>query len=115
LLAGNARRARCAVEVGQYRKAVQSLTSIAGLLQPLLGLAKHPQDDPPALPDDPVPATVTISEAEVMKDIRSFPNGTSPGPLVSGLAISRRLSALLLQKGKSRCVDPAFAHQALCC
>lgn len=59
LRANNARRARNAIEEGQYKKATQALTS-SGLAQASEEvykemLAKHPQDDPPQLYPLPPP------------------------------------------------------------
>ena len=84
LRAANARCARCAMEDGQYKKASQALTS-NGLAQAspevyAKMLAKHPQDDPPLIPQNPVPAHVKINESEVVKALRSFPSGITPGP-----------------------------------
>ena len=64
------------MEDGQYRKAIQSLTSV-GLAQASADianemLAKH-QANPPHLPPDPVPPPVQISEGVVVKALRSFP------------------------------------------
>jgi hypothetical protein len=80
----NARRARRAIEDGQFKKATQALTS-SGLAQASDEvfsemLAKHPHDDLSTLPQKTPPASVQISEAEVLKGLRSFPNGTAPGP-----------------------------------
>ena len=77
LRATNARRARRAVEDGQYKKATQTLTS-DGLAQASPEvfaemLMKHPQGDLPLIPQDQVPAPIKIN-------LRSFPNGTAPGP-----------------------------------
>ena len=84
LCATNARRARRAVEDGQYKKATQALTSV-GLAQAspeifAKMLVKYPQGDLPLIPQDPFPAPVKINEAEVVKALRSFPTGTAPGP-----------------------------------
>ena len=49
----------------------------------LLLLANHPQSAPPPLPSGPVPPPYTVSESVVRKGVKSFPNGSSPGP--SGL------------------------------
>ena len=79
----NVSRARRAVGDCQYRKALQSLTS-AGLAQPsqvVLDemLAKRPSSCPPTLPTDSVPPPVQVSEAEVSRALKSFPNGSAPG------------------------------------
>ena len=78
----NVRLARRVVEEGQYRKAIQLLTS--GGLAPASEevcnemLQKYPQAPPPKLPTSPVPppATCTIHHDVVVKALRSF----SPGP-----------------------------------
>ena len=46
-------------------------------------LSKHPQLPPPAMPTDPLPPSIKLSESLVLKGIRSFPVGSAPGP--SGL------------------------------
>ena len=83
----NARRARRAVEDGQYRKAIQSLSSggLANVTSEVLEemLAKHPKAPPPTIPPDPTPHPPTISEQEVLKALKSFPSASAPGP--SGL------------------------------
>ena len=102
----NASRARRAVEDGQYRKAIQSLTSV-GLAQASADiemLAKHPQANPPHLPPDPVPPPVQISERVVVKALWSFPSGTAPGP--SGLRANRLKEAVF-------CPSPDRANFAL--
>ena len=104
----NASRARRAVEDGQYRKAIQSLTSV-GLAQASADianemLAKHPQANPPHLPPDPVPPPVQISERVVVKALRSFPSGTAPGP--SGLRANHLKEAVF-------CPSPDRANFAL--
>ena len=93
----NLRRARLAVQDGQYSKAINALTSndlatpSDEVLQEML--AKHPQTAPPnsaswACP--PPPASVI--EAVVCKCIQSFPNGSAPGP--SGLRPSHLWEAV---------------------
>ena len=83
----NARRARRAVEDGQYRKAIQSLSSggLANVTSEVLEemLAKLPKAPPPTIPPDPTPHPPTISEQEVLKALKSFPSASAPGP--SGL------------------------------
>ena len=81
----NARRARQAVQVGQYRKAIQALSS-SGLASPSPNvlqemLTKHPQSPPP-LPTDPVPPPMVLSESIVSHSVRSFPRVPLPVPLV---------------------------------
>ena len=83
----NIRRAKAAVQDGQYNKALKALTSdglappTPEVLQEMLN--KHPQDSLPATPPGPAPPTSTLSEAAIKKGVRSFPNGSAPGP--SGL------------------------------
>ena len=83
----NIRRAKLAVQDGQYNKAIKALIS-NGLATPsaeVLGamLNKHPQASPPTLPPGPVPPPLNLSETAVKRGVRSFPNGSAPGP--SGL------------------------------
>ena len=108
LLTANARRARRAMENGQYKKATQALTSsgLAQASQEVLVemLAKHPQVDPPLIPSDPIPSPVMINEAAVVKALRSFPSGTAPGP--SGLRANHLKEAVL-------CPSPDRANGAL--
>ena len=87
LCQGNTIRARRAVEDGQYKKALQSLTS-AGLTKPSNDVlvemrAKHPVSSIPTLPTDPPPPAVQVSKEEVSRALKSFPNCSAPGP--SGL------------------------------
>ena len=84
LRAANARRARRAMEDGQYTKATQALTS-DGLAQASAEvykemLAKHPQVNPPPTPTAPAPPPVQVAEVDVFKALKSFPNGSAPGP-----------------------------------
>ena len=84
LRAANARRARRAMEDGQYKKATQALTS-GGLAQASAEvyeemLAKHPQANSPPTPTDPAPPPVQVAEVDVIKVLKSFPNGSTPGP-----------------------------------
>ena len=55
----NAARARRAVEDGQYRKALHSLTSagVACVTEAVVSMMKekHPSASPPPIPSDPVP------------------------------------------------------------
>ena len=81
------RRAKQAVQDGQYRKAIEALSS-NGRAPPSSDiqnemLLKHPQTAPPTLPSGPVPPPITLSESGVLKGARSFPKGSAPGP--SGL------------------------------
>ena len=92
----NIRRAKLAVQDGQYSKAIKALTS-NGLATPsaeVLGemLNKHPQAAPPTLPSVPVPPPLTLSETAVKRGVRSFPNGSAPGP--SGLRPSHLREAV---------------------
>ena len=43
-------------------------------------LAKHPRAPPPITSPAPAPAPDDISEAEVLRALRSFPSGSAPGP-----------------------------------
>ena len=67
----NARRARRAVEDGQYRKAIQSLSSdgIAPASSEVLDemLSKHPQSGPPPIPADPVPPPVQVVCVDIVR------------------------------------------------
>ncbi len=104
----NARRACRAMEDGQYKKATQALIS-SGLAQASPEvfaemLSKHPQDDLPPIPQDPVPPPVKINEVEVMKALRSFPSGTAPGP--SALRANHLKEAVF-------CISPDRANTAL--
>ena len=83
----NARRARRAVQDGLYSKAIKSLTSV-GIASPSPEVLremqeKYPQAPPPSLPSGPVPRPLSLSESSVLNAIKSFPNGSAPGP--SGL------------------------------
>ena len=85
--ASNFRRAKRAVQDGQYSKAIKALTS-DGLASPSPEIlqemqSKHPQAPPPSVPPDPVPSPAVLSEPAVLKGVRSFPNASAPGP--SGL------------------------------
>ena len=81
---GNARRARRAVGEGQFRKAIQALCSegLAPVTPEVFEemLAKHPRAPPPITSPAPAPAPDDISEAEVLRALRSFPSGSAPGP-----------------------------------
>ena len=81
---GNIHRARRAVEDGQFRKALQTLSS-AGFAPSSSDvydamLSKHPQSAPPPIPSTPVPPAIQVSELDVVRALQSFPNGTAPGP-----------------------------------
>ena len=80
----NARRARRAVENGQYKKAIQSLSS-AGFAPPSEDvldemLAKHPQSGASPFSFDEAPPPVQVAIVDVVNALRSFPSGTAPGP-----------------------------------
>lgn len=80
----NARRARRAVEDGCFKKAMQALSS-KGIVEPSQEhysrlLEKHPQSTPPLLSSEPPPQSAHIPDYVVLKSIKSFPNGTAPGP-----------------------------------
>ena len=82
--AANARRVRRAMEDGQYKKATQDLTS-GGLAQASAEvyeemLAKHPQVNSPPTPTAPAPPPVQVVEVDVIKALKSFSNGSAPGP-----------------------------------
>ena len=81
---GNIHRARRAVVDGQFRKALQTLSS-AGFAPSSSDvydamLSKHPQSAPPPIPSTPVPPAIQVSELDVVRALQSFPNGTAPGP-----------------------------------
>ena len=104
----NARRARQAVQVGQYRKAIQALSS-SGLASPSPNvlqemLTKHRQSPPPSLPTDPVPPPMVLSESIVSRSVRSFPRGSAAGP--SGFRVSQLREAVL-------CPSPSLASQTI--
>jgi len=86
LLCSNVNRARQAVEGGQFRKALQSVASvaIAQVTEDVVKemLEKHPCSNPPHVPSDPAPPPFQVTEGDVMRALRSFPNGTAPGHLV---------------------------------
>ena len=104
----NARRARSGVEEGHYRKAIQALCS-EGLAPPSSAvleemLAKHPQVSPPQIPLDPAPLPADISEGDVLRALKSFPDGSAPGP--SGCRANHLKEAVL-------CPSPDCAAFAL--
>ena len=80
----NVRRARQAIEDGQYKKAIQALMSdsVAQVSVEVLNemLAKHPRARATPTPTGPVPHTVQFAVEDVVRALRSFPNGTAPGP-----------------------------------
>ena len=84
LRASNVRRAKRAVEEGQYKKALQALRS-EGLAKPNQDvykemLLKHPQGPAPFIPQMPAAPPPIIKADVVLKCIRSFPAGSAPGP-----------------------------------
>ena len=95
----NARRARLAVQNGQFSKAIQALSS-EGLASPSPMVIqemqdKHPQvHAPPTLPPGPTPLSVEVSDRVVLQGVKSLPKGSAPGP--SGLC-------------------PSHLHEAVCC
>ena len=96
------------VEDGQYKKALQSLTS-AGLAQPSPEvfdemLAKHPTSVYPSLPTEPSPPPAQVSKAAVARSLKSFPNGSAPGP--SGLQANHLKEAVF-------CPSPDRANHAV--
>ena len=104
----NATRARRAVEDGQYKKALQSLTSM-GLAPPSSDvfdemLAKHPQSDPPPLSGMAPSPSFHVSPEEVVSALKSFPTGSAPGP--SGLRANHLKEAVF-------CSSPHHAHLTL--
>ena len=80
----NAKRAKRAAEAGQYKKAIQALTSegLAPTNDKILNemMDKHPQSPLPHTPDSPPPSPPSINEAGVVQALRSFPSDTAPGP-----------------------------------
>ena len=104
----NTTRARRAVEDGQYKKALQSLTSM-GLAPPSSDvfdemLAKHPQSDPPPLSGMAPSPSFHVSPEEVVSALKSFPTGSAPGP--SGLRANHLKQAVF-------CSSPHHAHITL--
>ena len=83
LRAANARRARRAIEDGQYKKAMQALSSDG--LAPASAevysemLAKHPQATPPSSIGSS-PESVQITADGIVSSLKSFPSGSAPGP-----------------------------------
>ena len=81
----NARCARHAMEDGQYRKAMQALSSVGvapsspDVLDGML--SKHPQAPPlPISTTTTTPTPTNISEADVLRAVKSFPAGSASGP-----------------------------------
>ena len=75
------RRARRAVEDGQYRKAIQYLSS-AGIAHSTTDVlnAMLSQSVPPPVPNSPTPSSISVSESDIVRALHSFPCGTAPGP-----------------------------------
>ena len=72
----NTLKVKRVIAEGQLGKALKLLLS-DGLINPSQEvveemLAKHPQNPPPSLPSDPAPPPPEISEALVLKAVRSF-------------------------------------------
>ena len=104
----NIRRAKSAVQDGQYRKAIKALTS-GGLASPCKEvlremLSKHPQGTVPHLPPGLVPPSAILHESAIRKGVMSFPNGSAPGP--SGLRPSHLKEAV-------QCQSPDHANRLL--
>lgn len=108
LRTSNARRAKRAIEAGQYRKGIQALMSdgLAPASSEVLNemLAKHPQSPLPPTPSSPTPPSPIINEAEIVKALRSFPGDSAPGPSL--------LRANHLKEAIS-CPSPHCGHSAL--
>ena len=83
----NAKRAEAKGRAGQYRNALQALSSegLADDTDDVLEALrrKHPQAPPPTLPDGSCPAPIPIPPDSVKSAILSFNTDTAPGP--SGL------------------------------
>ena len=106
--AANIRRAKQAVQDGLYSKAIKALTS-EGLASPSTTilhemLSKHPQAPPPSLPSGTPPSPSQLSEKVILRQVKSFPNGSAPGP--SGLRPSHLREAVL-------CPSPDRSNQIL--
>ena len=103
----NAQRARRAVEDVQYRKAIQALSSsgLARVTPEILEqmLDKHPNSPPPPIPPGTPPPPPEISHQDVLRALKSFPSGSSPGP--SGLRANHLKEAVL-------CPSPDHAAKA---
>ena len=65
----------------------------------------HPDSSIPPLPHDPVAPTLSVSIDEVAKAIRSFPNGSAGGSLLSALA---SFLSLVLSGGTPLSIRPYF-------
>ena len=89
----NVRRTRQAIEDGQYKKAIQALMSdsVAQASAEVLNemLAKHPQASATPTPTGPVPQPVQFTVEDVVRALRSFPNGTTLAPQALGQTTSR--------------------------
>ena len=104
----NVRRAKRAIEAGQFRKAIQALTS-DGLAIPSCEileemLAKHPQSPLPPSLSSPPPPSISFTGAQVLHALRSFPSDSAPGP--------SRLSAIHLKEAVF-CPSPERGDKAL--
>ena len=73
-----------AVEDGQFRKAIKSVSSVGfapSSVDALNGMrSKHPSTLPPSPFPSPAPPPVQVSGLDVTKALRSFPSGSAPGP-----------------------------------
>ena len=72
------------MEDGQYRKAIQALSS-DGLAPISFDVikemeSKHPQSPPPSIPPSQPQSPIELVDTQVIKALRSFPNGSAPGP-----------------------------------
>ena len=81
-------RAKCAVVDGEFMKAFKAFSS-KRLANPFLELqaemlTKHPQALAAAFPSDPLPSPPNISEALVLRAVRSFPGGSAQDPSSAG-------------------------------
>ena len=75
-----------AIEDGHYKEVVPSLTS-DGVAQPsvkalneMLAKHSHTSATPTLTPTDPVPAPLQFALDVIVRALRSFLNGTAPGP-----------------------------------
>ena len=80
----NVKRAKLAVQAGQYRKGIQALTpeGLAPATESALEemLAKHPRSPQPPLPLLPPPPSISVNAQSVSKALQSFPSDSAPGP-----------------------------------
>jgi hypothetical protein len=83
LARANIRRAIRIAEDGRYAKALATLVS-HGFSNPneksiAAMMARHPSDDPPAVPSAPASAPIQFTADEVCERALSFPHGSAPG------------------------------------